>query len=90
MNPLDLINLTNTGIFVIFTGAAGIILLPRPLDKIIMFSLLQGGFVMVLAAARYLDVATAAALFDPISTVILLMAVMRINDVRAARGEDLV
>ncbi|MGB9838903.1 DUF2108 domain-containing protein [Methanothermobacter sp. KEPCO-1] len=90
MNPLDLINLTNTGIFVIFTGAAGIILLQRPLDKIIMFSLLQGGFVMVLAAARYLDVATAAALFDPISTVILLMAVMRINDVRTARGEDLV
>lgn len=42
MNPLDLINLTNTGIFVIFTGAAGIILLPKPLDKIIMFSLLQG------------------------------------------------
>ncbi|AAB84893.1 conserved protein [Methanothermobacter thermautotrophicus str. Delta H] len=89
MNPMDLLNITNVGVFVIFTGAAGIILLSRPLDKIIMFSLLQGGFVMVLAAARYLDVAMAAALFDPISTIILLMAVMRINDIRTSRGEEL-
>jgi len=89
MNPLDLINLTNTGVFIIFVGTAGIILLSKPLDKIIMFSLLQGGFVMVLAAARYLDVAMAAALFDPISTIILLMAVMRINDIRAGRREEI-
>ncbi|BAM69580.1 conserved hypothetical protein [Methanothermobacter sp. CaT2] len=90
MNPLDLLNITNVGVSVIFTGAAGIILLSKPLDKIIMFSLLQGGFVMVLAAARYLDVAMAAALFDPISTIILLMAVMRINDIRTSRGEEVV
>ncbi|MDI6701642.1 DUF2108 domain-containing protein [Methanothermobacter wolfeii] len=89
MNPLDLINLTNTGVFIIFVGTAGIILLSKPLDKIIMFSLLQGGFVLVLAAARYLDVAMAAALFDPISTIILLMAVMRINDIRAGRREEI-
>ncbi len=63
-------------------GAAGIILLPKPIDKVIMFALLQGGFIGMIAAAKYLDVAMAAALFDPISTVILLIGIIKINDVR--------
>ena len=36
----------------------------------------------MIVAAKYLDVAVAAALLDPISTVILLIGIIKINDVR--------
>lgn len=82
MAILDFINISTVSAAVAFIGAAGIILLPKPIDKVIMFSLLQGGFIGMIVAAKYLDVAMAAALFDPISTVILLIAIIKINDVR--------
>ena len=78
----DFINISTISAIVALIGTAGIILLPKPLDKVIMFSLLQGGFIGMIVAAKYLDVAVAAALFDPISTVILLFAIIKINDVR--------
>ena len=79
---LELVNLTTVSAVVMLIGAIGIILLPKPVDKVIMFALLQGGFVGIIAAAKYLDVAMAAAIFDPISTVILLMAIIKINEIR--------
>jgi len=82
MAILDFINISTVSSVVALIGAAGIILLPRPIDKVIMFTLLQGGFIGMIVAAKYLDVAMAAALFDPISTVILLIAIIKINDVR--------
>lgn len=79
---LEFINISTISAAVALIGAAGIILLPKPIDKVIMFALLQGGFIGMIAAAKYLDVAMAAALFDPISTVILLIGIIKINDVR--------
>jgi len=94
MNPLDFINLTNISALVMFIGAAGIILLSKPLDKVIMFALLQGGFIGTVVAAKYLDVAMAAAVFDPIATVVFLMAIIKLNEIRgqkkAQEGEELV
>ena len=46
-------------------GAFGIIFLKKPLDKVIMFSILDAGFVLVVVAFKYLDVAMFAALVDP-------------------------
>jgi len=88
MNPLDFINLTIISSVVMFIGAAGIILLPKPLDKVIMFALLQGGFISTIVAARYLDVALVAAIFDPIATVILLMAIIKINEIRGRKAQE--
>lgn len=79
---LEFINISTISAAVALIGASGIILLPKPIDKVIMFTLLQGGFIGMIVAAKYLDVAMAAALFDPISTVILLIAIIKINDVR--------
>ena len=83
----DFINISTISAIVALIGTAGIILLPKPLDKVIMFSLLQGGFIGMIVAAKYLDVAVAAALFDPISTVILLFAIIKINDIRKKKLE---
>jgi energy-converting hydrogenase A subunit D len=79
---LDLINLTTVSAAVLLIGAAGIIMLPKPLDKVIMFTLLQGGFIGMIVSAKYLDVAMAAAIFDPISTVIMLIAITKLDEVR--------
>lgn len=79
---IDFINISTISAAVSLIGAAGIILLPKPIDKVIMFAMLQGGFIGMIVAGKYLDVAVAAALFDPISTVILLIAIIKINDVR--------
>ena len=85
---LDFINISTVSAVVSLIGAAGIILLPKPIDKVIMFTMLEGGFLGMIVAAKYLDVAVAAALFDPISTVILLIAIIKINDVRKKKLES--
>jgi energy-converting hydrogenase A subunit D len=79
---LDFINLTTVSAAIALIGTVGIIALPKPLDKVIMFALLQGGFIGMIVAAKYLDVAMAAAIFDPITTVILLIGIIKINEVR--------
>ena len=82
MAIVDFINISTVSAAISIIGAAGVILLPKPIDKVIMFAMLEGGFIGMVVAARYLDVAMAAALFDPISTVILLIGIIKINDVR--------
>ena len=79
---LDLVTLTNVCGGVLFIGAAGIIMLPKPVDKVIMFALLQGGFIGMIVSAKYLDVSVTAAIFDPISTVIFLMAITKLDGIR--------
>jgi energy-converting hydrogenase A subunit D len=79
---LDLINLTTVSAGVLLIGAVGIILLKKPLDKVIMFSLLQGGFIGMIVSAKYLDVAMVAAIFDPVSTVIMLIAITKLDEIR--------
>jgi energy-converting hydrogenase A subunit D len=79
---LDLINLATISAGVLLIGAAGIIMLPKPLDKVIMFTLLQGGFIGMIVSAKYLDVAMAAAIFDPIATIIMLIAITKLDEIR--------
>lgn len=70
-------------------GAFGIIFLKKPLDKVIMFSILDAGFVLVVVAFKYLDVAMFAALVDPLSTLVFILAIVKINEIRKnkVRGE---
>ncbi|WP_296894854.1 DUF2108 domain-containing protein [uncultured Methanobrevibacter sp.] len=63
-------------------GAFGIIFLKKPLDKVIMFSILDAGFVLVIVAFKYLDVALFAALADPLSTLVFILAIVKINEIR--------
>ncbi|AIS32137.1 MULTISPECIES: DUF2108 domain-containing protein [Methanobacterium] len=85
---LDFVNLTTVSAALALIGTAGIIALPKPLDKVIMFALLQGGFIGMIIAAKYLDVAMAAAIFDPISIIILLVGIIKINEVRKKKEEE--
>ena len=63
-------------------GAFGIILLKKPLDKVIMFSILDAGFVLVIVAFKYLDVALFAALAGPLTTLVFILAIVKINEIR--------
>ena len=63
-------------------GAFGIIFLKKPLDKIIMFDILDAGFVLVVVLFKYLDVALFAALAGPLTTLVYILAVVKINDIR--------
>jgi energy-converting hydrogenase A subunit D len=82
MNPLDFINITTISIVLLIIGALGIILLVKPLDKIIMFVLMEGGFLLAIVSFKYLDVALVVALFGPISTVIFLLSMIKLNEIR--------
>lgn len=85
---LEWINLTTVSAAVLIIGTVGIIALPKPVDKVIMFALLQGGFIGTIVAAKYLDVAMAAAIFDPIATVIFLIGITKIQDIRNQKQEE--
>ena len=85
---LDFINLTTVSAALTLIGTAGIIVLAKPLDKVIMIVLLQGGFIGMIVAAKYLDVAMAAAIFDTITTVILLNGIIKLNEVRKKNRES--
>ena len=63
-------------------GAFGIIFLKKPLDKVIMFSILDAGFVLVLVLFKYLDVAMFAALAGPLSTLVFILAIVKIKEIR--------
>jgi energy-converting hydrogenase A subunit D len=79
---LDLINLNTISAALLLIGTVGVVMLPKPMDKVIMLALLQGGFVGMIAAAKYLDVAMAAAIFDPIATVIFLIGIIKLDEIR--------
>lgn len=82
INMLEFINITSVSAAIIIIGAVGIIALPKPIDKVIMLTILQGGFVGMIVAGKYLDVAMAAALFDPIATVIFLIGIIKLDEIR--------
>ena len=63
-------------------GAFGIIFLKKPLDKVIMFSILDAGFVLAVVMFKYLDVAMFAALIGPLSTLVFILAIVKINEIR--------
>ena len=60
-------------------GALGVIFLKKPLDKVIMFSIMDLGFVLVIVLFKYLDVAMFAALVGPLSTLIFILSIVK-ND----------
>ena len=47
-----------------------------------MFTILDAGFVLVIVLFKYLDVAMFAALADPLSTLIFILAIVKINEIR--------
>ena len=63
-------------------GAFGVIFLKKPLDKVIMFSILDAGFVLAVVLFKYLDVALFAALVGPLSTLVFILAIVKINEIR--------
>ena len=69
-------------------GAFGIIFLKKPLDKVIMFSILNAGFILVVVLFKYLDVAMFAALVDPLSTLVFILAIVKINEIRKKKLES--
>ncbi len=77
---MEIISIISIALMVI--GAFGIIFLKRPLDKVIMFSILDAGFVLAIVAFKYLDVAMFAALAGPLSTVVFILAIVKINEIR--------
>ena len=66
-------------------GALGIILLKKPLDKVIMFSILDAGFLLTVVLFKYLDVALFVALSGPLSTLVFIMAIVKIKEIRAKK-----
>ena len=69
-------------------GAAGIILLKKPMDKIIMFSILDAGFLLTVVLFKYLDVALFVALAGPLSTLVFIMSIVKIKEIRAKKVES--
>ncbi|MDD6777376.1 MAG: DUF2108 domain-containing protein [Methanobacteriaceae archaeon] len=63
-------------------GALGVIFLKKPLDKVIMFSIMDLGFVLVIVLFKYLDVSMFAALVGPLSTLIFILSIVKINEIR--------
>jgi energy-converting hydrogenase A subunit D len=72
-----------------FIGALGIIWLVKPIDKVIMFAVMEAGFVLAVVAFKYLDVALAIALFGPISTIVFLLSIIKINEIRHKNKENM-
>ncbi|WP_298520557.1 EhaD family protein [uncultured Methanobrevibacter sp.] len=77
---MEIISILAMALMVI--GAFGIIFLKKPLDKVIMFSILDAGFVLAVVAFKYFDVALFAALADPLSTLVFILAIVKINEIR--------
>ncbi|WP_295609490.1 EhaD family protein [uncultured Methanobrevibacter sp.] len=69
-------------------GAFGIIFLKKPLDKVIMFTILDAGFILAVVLFKYLDVAMFAALVDPLSTLVFIFAIVKINEIRKKKLES--
>jgi energy-converting hydrogenase A subunit D len=87
MNPVDFINITSLSVILMFIGALGITLQIKPLDKIIMFTVMEAGFVLAVVSLKYLDVAIAATLFGTITTIIFLLSIIKINEIRKDNQE---
>lgn len=63
-------------------GSFGIIFLKKPLDKVIMFTILDAGFVLTVVLFKYLDVALFAALANPLATLVFILAIVKIKEIR--------
>lgn len=75
-------------IALIVIGTFGIIFLKKPLDKVIMFSILDAGFLLIVVLFKYLDVALFVALSGPLTTVVFILAIVKINEIRKNKLES--
>ena len=87
MNPLDFVNITTLSILLMFIGALGIILQIKHLDKVIMFSVMEAGFVLAVVSMKYLDLALIITLFGSVTTIIFLLSIIKINEIRKNNQE---
>ena len=85
---LEFIDLTTISIALMIIGAIGVVLLKKPLDKVIMVSVLEAGLVLAIVSFKYLDVAFLTAVLDPLSIIVFLLALIKINEVRRSKLED--
>ena len=85
---LEFIDLTTISIALMIIGAIGVVLLKKPLDKVIMVSVLEAGLFLAIVSFKYLDVAFLTAVLDPLSIIVFLLALIKINEVRKSKLED--
>ena len=85
---LEFINVTTISIALMIIGAIGVVLLKKPLDKVIMVSILEAGLFLAIVNFKYLDVAFLTAVLDPLSIIVFLLALIKINEVRKSKLED--
>ena len=85
---LEFINLTTISIALMIIGAIGVVLLKKPLDKVIMVSILEAGLFLAIVNFKYLDVAFLTAVLDPLSIIVFLLSLIKINEVRKSRLDD--
>ncbi len=64
-------------------GAFGVKKKKKPLDKVIMFDIMDAGFVLTVVLFKYLDVALFAALAGPLSTLVFILSMVKIKEIRA-------
>lgn len=80
---MDFISLL--AIILMIIGALGIIFVKKPLDKVIMFSILDAGLLLAVVLFKYLDVALFIALAGPLSTIIFILSIVKINETRTKK-----
>ena len=85
---LELINLTTISFALMTIGAIGVVLLKKPLDKVILLSVLEAGFFLAVVSFKYLDVALITAILDPLSIIVFLLALMKIDKIRKSKAME--
>ncbi|AMK15464.1 DUF2108 domain-containing protein [Methanobrevibacter olleyae] len=85
---LEFIDLTTISIALMIIGAIGVVLLKKPLDKVIMVSILEAGLFLAIVSFKYLDVAFLTAVLNPLSIIVFLLALIKIDRVRKSKLED--
>lgn len=85
---LEFIGITTVSMALMIIGAIGVVLLKKPLDKVIMVSVLEVGLFLAIVSFKYLDVAFLTAVLDPLSIIVFLLALIKINNVRKSKLDD--
>lgn len=88
VSMLELINLTTILFALMAIGAIGVVLLKKPLDKVILLSVLEAGFFLAVVSFKYLDVALITAILDSLSIIVFLLALMKIDKIRKSKAME--
>ncbi|MGN0094036.1 MAG: EhaD family protein [Methanobrevibacter sp.] len=82
MNFLGFFNITTVALALMFIGSIGMLIVKKPIDKVILYSIVDAGFLLAVVTFKYLDVAFAIAILGPVSTIIFLMSILKIDRIR--------